>query len=66
MGSFTPEGTLRAAIARLPHVAACGFTMLELMPCQEHSDPWGYNPRQLLALQRALGTPEVMGRAAGR
>eukprot|EP00887_Chlorella_sp_A99_P003655 scaffold7.g3655.t1 len=60
VGSFTPEGTLRAAIARLPHVAALGFTLLELMPCQEHSDPWGYNPRQLLALDRRLGTPEDM------
>lgn len=33
--------------------------MLELMPCQEHSDPWGYNPRSLLSLHRPLGTPEV-------
>ena len=41
IGSFTPEGTLRAAIERLPHIAAGGFTMLELMPCQDHRDPWG-------------------------
>lgn len=60
IGSFTPEGTLSAAIAKLPHVASAGFTMLELMPCQEHSDPWGYNPRQLLALHRGIGTPEDM------
>lgn len=40
VGSFTPEGTLRAAIAKLPHIASLGFTMLELMPCQDHSDPW--------------------------
>jgi 1,4-alpha-glucan branching enzyme len=40
IGSFTPEGTLRAAIAKLPHIASLGFTLLELMPCQEHSDPW--------------------------
>ncbi|KAI3423988.1 hypothetical protein D9Q98_009821 [Chlorella vulgaris] len=60
VGSFTQEGTLAAAAARLPHVAALGFTMLELMPCQEHSDPWGYSPRQLLALQRSLGSPEDM------
>ena len=59
------QGTLRAAIDRLPHVAACGFTLLELMPCQEHSDPWGYNPRSLLSLHRPLGTPEV-GRGGGR
>uniref|UniRef100_A0A383W668 1,4-alpha-glucan branching enzyme n=1 Tax=Tetradesmus obliquus TaxID=3088 RepID=A0A383W668_TETOB len=60
IGSFTPEGTLRAAITKLPHIASLGFTLLELMPCQEHSDPWGYNPRQLLALHRGLGTPEDM------
>jgi 1,4-alpha-glucan branching enzyme len=38
IGSFTKEGTLQAAIAKLPHIAACGFTMIELMPCSEHSD----------------------------
>lgn len=34
VGSFTPEGTLAAAIERLPHIASLGFTLLELMPCQ--------------------------------
>jgi hypothetical protein len=40
IGSFTPEGTLKSAIDKLPHIASLGFTLLELMPCQEHSDPW--------------------------
>jgi hypothetical protein len=57
----SPEGTLKAAAAKLKHVADLGFTMLELMPCSEFSDPakWGYSPRQLMALQEDYGTPEV-------
>lgn len=46
VGSFTPEGTFDAAAARLGHVAGAGFTAVQLMPITEHSDAWGYNPRQ--------------------
>ena len=46
IGSFTPEGTFEAAAARLGHVAGAGFTAVQLMPITEHSDAWGYNPRQ--------------------
>ena len=46
VGSFTPEGTFDAAAARLGHVASAGFTAVQLMPITEHSDAWGYNPRQ--------------------
>lgn len=61
IGSFTPEGTLKAAAKKIKHVADLGFTMLELMPCSEFSDPakWGYSPRQLMALYAGYGTPEV-------
>lgn len=58
VGSFSPEGTLQEAAKRLSHVVAAGFTAVQLMPISEHSDLWGYNPRQLLALHRALGTPD--------
>jgi hypothetical protein len=39
-----------------------GFTMVQLLPCAEFSDPakWGYNPRQLMALHRSYGTPQVL------
>lgn len=57
VGSFTPQGTLQEAAKKLPHVVAAGFTAVQLMPIAEHSDLWGYNPRQLLALHRAFGTP---------
>ncbi len=31
LGTFTPEGTLRAAMEKLPHLAALGITGIELM-----------------------------------
>ncbi len=46
VGSFMPEGTFEAAVGRLAHVADAGFTAVQLMPVTEHSDAWGYNPRQ--------------------
>ncbi|KAK9822655.1 hypothetical protein WJX81_004831 [Elliptochloris bilobata] len=60
VGSFTPEGTFAAAAARLGHVAGAGFTAVQLMPITEHSDAWGYNPRQLLAVHGAYGTPDEL------
>ncbi len=60
VGSFTPEGTLAAAAARLEHVAALGFTSVQLMPLNEFGDAWGYNPRQLLNLDQRYGKPDDM------
>ena len=60
VGSFTREGTLAAAAAKLPHLAALNVTAVQLMPLCEHADAWGYNPRQLLALHGAYGRPEDM------
>ena len=61
--SFTPEGTLSAAMAKLEHVKAMGFTAVQLMPladfCDDHSS-WGYNPKQLLALAPGVGSPQDM------
>jgi hypothetical protein len=45
VGSFTPEGTFGAALAKLDHIAAANYTAVQLMPITEHSDAWGYNPR---------------------
>lgn len=59
--SFTPEGSLAAAAAKLKHVASCGFTAVQLMPLAEHSDAWGYNPRQLMSLHGSFGSPNVRG-----
>jgi len=60
IGSFTEEGTLAAAAAKLPHLLALGVTAVQLLPLSEHSDAWGYSPRQLMALHPAYGTPDEM------
>ncbi|GLC39115.1 hypothetical protein PLESTB_000005900 [Pleodorina starrii] len=62
VGSFTTEGTLAAAADRLEHVASLGFTAVQLMPITEHSDAWGYNPRLLMALHGAYGSPDDLRR----
>jgi len=45
LGTFTPEGTWRAAAARLPDVKAIGVTTVELMPIAEFPGRfgWGYD-----------------------
>lgn len=58
LGSFTPEGTFTAAIDKLEHVADLGFTCVQLMPILEHSDDWGYNPRQFFSMHGNYGTPD--------
>jgi len=61
VGSFTPEGTLKSAEAKLDHVGNLGFTAVELLPLAEFShktESWGYNPRLQMALHRAYGSPE--------
>jgi hypothetical protein len=58
VGSFTPGGTFRSAEERLEHVAALGFTAIQLMPISEFADAWGYNPRQLLAVHGPYGSPD--------
>ena len=35
VGTFTPEGTWRAAASRLPHLAEIGITAIEMMPVAE-------------------------------
>ncbi|KAL6751388.1 glycoside hydrolase superfamily [Haematococcus lacustris] len=60
LGSFTSEGTLEAAGDKLEHIAGLGFTAVQLMPITEFSDAWGYNPRQLLAVHGAYGSPDQL------
>jgi len=62
VGSFTPEGTLASAMEKLEYIADLGFTQVQLMPLTEHSDAWGYNPRQLMSLHGAYGTPDDLRR----
>lgn len=60
VGTFTPEGTYRAAIERLDHLAAAGITAVELMPLAEcpGGRNWGYDGVQLFAPRSAYGTPD--------
>lgn len=60
IGAFTPEGTFRAAIDRLPDLAHTGITAIELMPVAHFSGRrgWGYDGVLHFAPHNAYGTPE--------
>src|SRR6516225_84251 len=60
VGAFTPEGTFRAAIDRLPHLAALGVTAIELMPIADFPGRrnWGYDGALLFAPDARYGTPD--------
>lgn len=65
LGSFTPEGTLRAAAARLGHVQSLGCTAISVMPVQQdarrlesgEANMWGYDVISLLAVDSVYGSP---------
>ncbi|WP_137156762.1 malto-oligosyltrehalose trehalohydrolase [Rhizobium sp. FKL33] len=42
VGTFTPEGTFRAAMEKLAYLADLGVTMIELMPIGEFPGRWGW------------------------
>lgn len=60
VGTFTPQGTFRAAIDRLDHVVAAGFTAIELMPVADFAGRrnWGYDGVLLYAPDSAYGRPD--------
>jgi maltooligosyltrehalose trehalohydrolase len=60
IGTFTPEGTFRAAIEKLSHLSSLGVTALELMPLADWAGArgWGYDGVMLFAPSRAYGTPD--------
>ncbi|EMD1658558.1 malto-oligosyltrehalose trehalohydrolase [Pluralibacter gergoviae] len=59
IGTFTPEGTLLAAMERLPYLAGIGITQLEVMPVAQFGGNrgWGYDGVLLYAVHSAYGTP---------
>ena len=59
VGTFTPEGTFRAAISRLDDLADLGVTAIELMPIAEFpgNHGWGYDGVYLHAAQSSYGGP---------
>ncbi|MBI5164513.1 MAG: malto-oligosyltrehalose trehalohydrolase [Magnetospirillum sp.] len=60
VGTFTPEGSFRAAIARLDHLADLGATAIELMPVAEFPGArgWGYDGVLPFAPEASYGHPE--------
>lgn len=64
VGTFTPEGTLDAAITRLEHLASIGVDFVELMPVNafngEHG--WGYDGVLWGAVHEPYGGPAAYAR----
>ena len=60
IGTFTREGTWRAAIEQLPELGRIGITILELMPVAEFAGKfgWGYDGVDLFAPTRLYGRPD--------
>jgi maltooligosyltrehalose trehalohydrolase len=60
VGTFTRDGTFRAAIARLPDLVDLGVTVIELMPVADFSGRfgWGYDGVDLYAPSRLYGAPD--------
>jgi glycogen operon protein len=60
VGTFTPEGTFRAAIGRLEHLATLGITAIELMPVADFPGGrnWGYDGVLPFAPDATYGRPE--------
>ncbi len=59
VGTFTPEGTLDSAIARLDHLAGLGVGIVEVMPLASFPGRhgWGYDGVGLYAVHEPYGGP---------
>jgi maltooligosyltrehalose trehalohydrolase len=60
IGTFTQEGTYRAAMERLEYLHELGITALEIMPVADFMGKrnWGYDGVMLFAPSAAYGTPD--------
>ncbi len=60
IGTFTREGTFRAAAQKLKHLAETGITAIEIMPVAQFAGDrgWGYDGVLHYAPHRAYGTPD--------
>ncbi len=60
VGAFTPEGTFRAAIDKLDHLAGLGVTGIEIMPVWDFPGKrnWGYDGVLPYAPDSSYGRPE--------
>jgi maltooligosyltrehalose trehalohydrolase len=64
IGTFTPEGTFEAAIAKLPYLRNLGVTMVEIMPVAAFPGTrnWGYDGVSPYAVQACYGGPDGLKR----
>jgi maltooligosyltrehalose trehalohydrolase len=64
IGTFTPNGTFKAAIEKLDHLVRLGITHVELMPVAEYSGSrgWGYDGVYPYAPHHAYGEPDDLKR----
>ena len=64
VGTFTPEGTLDAAIGRLPYLADLGVDVVELLPLStfpgQHN--WGYDGVAPYSVHEVYGGPAALHR----
>jgi maltooligosyltrehalose trehalohydrolase len=64
VGTFTPEGTLDAAVDRLPYLVELGVDVVELLPLAsfpgEHN--WGYDGVAPYSVHEAYGGPAALHR----
>jgi maltooligosyltrehalose trehalohydrolase len=60
VGTFSPEGTFRGALSKLPFLKELGVTAIELMPIADFPGErnWGYDGVRLFAPARCYGHPD--------
>ena len=64
VGTFTPDGTLDAAIGKLDHLRSIGVDLVELMPVNAFNGVWnwGYDGVDWFAVHEAYGGPPAYQR----
>ncbi|GAA2011868.1 malto-oligosyltrehalose trehalohydrolase [Nocardioides kribbensis] len=64
VGTFTPEGTLDAALGRLDHLVDLGVDLVEVMPVNAFNGThnWGYDGVDWFAVDESYGGPEAYQR----
>jgi maltooligosyltrehalose trehalohydrolase len=64
LGTFTPEGTLDAALGRLDHLIELGVEAIELLPVNAFNGThnWGYDGVLWYAVQEQYGGPDAYQR----
>jgi len=64
VGTFTPQGTLHAAVERLDHLVDLGVDVVEIMPVAAFDGRWGwgYDGVDLYAVHEPYDGPEALQR----